>query len=294
MAYAKAGTLLVMRKKLLTSIGVFSSVLLFALKLWAAYATSSLAILSDALNSFLDVFSYSAVHISALIQEKGPDDDHHFGHRRAEPLAGLVIAILGAVLGTNILKDAITGFVHPKQITILLPAILVLVFNILLKVVLSVAYKRTERITPSAALRASYIDSRNDVLASTVALVGFMAGPTIDALAGLAIGIWIIISGCRVGLENMGYLMGSAPANNILENICTIATNIPGVAGVNEIRAHYVGDVLHVEIHIRVPETLMMAQAHDLSMTIRHTLEEHPDVQRAFIHLEPALPEANN
>lgn len=282
-----------MQKKWLTSAGVFSSVLLFALKLWAAYATSSLAILSDALNSFLDVFSYSAVHISALIQDKEPDEGHHFGHRRAEPLAGLVIAILGAVLGTNILKDAVTGFFQPTPVTFFLPALFVLVFNILLKIALAFAYKRAGRVISSAALRASYIDSRNDVLASSVALVGAVGGPMIDALAGLAIGIWIIISGCRVGLENMGYLMGSAPPVSILGKISETAANIPGVSGVNEVRAHYVGDVLHVEIHIRVPDTLMMAQAHELSMTIRHTLEMNPDIQRAFIHLEPALQESH-
>ena len=277
-------------KRLLTKYGVVASGVLFALKLWAALTTGSIAVLSDALNSFLDVFSYSAIYISASVQDKAPDFGHHFGHRRAEPLAGLVIAVFAAVLGTNLVKEAVVGLVHPADIRIFAGPLLIIAFSVVVKIVMTALYAQANRAEPSVALHASFIDSRNDVVASLLALTGIVSGSVFDALAGLLIGMWIIISGGRIGLENIGYLMGKAPAASVLESMSATAAAIPEVIGINEVRAHYVGDVLHVEMHVRVPADIPLNHSHEISMAVRNSLEARPDVQRAFIHLEPDLP----
>ncbi len=88
----------IMQKNYLTRMGIVLAVVLLGLKLWASIISRSMAVLSDALNSFLDVFSYSAIHISVKLQDSNADQNHPFGHRRAEPIASFVIAILAAML----------------------------------------------------------------------------------------------------------------------------------------------------------------------------------------------------
>lgn len=269
-----------MRKNYLTRIGIGLSVILFGLKLWASILAKSMALLSDALNSFLDVFSYSAIHISVSLQDKQADRNHPFGHRRAEPIAGFVIAIFAALLGATIIKDAFLGIFEEHVVIRNIIAVDVMIFSI-------VSNKITAKKHHSPALEASFVDSRNDVFASLVALLGMLVGGYWDHIAGLLIGIWIIYSGWALGYENLHYLMGRVPPDNIVQSIEKEVLQIPGVKGINDLRAHYVGDVVHVELHIEVDELLNVKDAHEIGIAARDRVEALPLIQKAFIHIDP-------
>jgi len=239
-----------------------------------------MALLSDALNSFLDVFSYSAIHISVSLQDKQADRNHPFGHRRAEPIAGFVIAIFAALLGATIIKDAFLGIFEEHVVIRNIIAVDVMIFSI-------VSNKITAKKHHSPALEASFVDSRNDVFASLVALLGMLVGGYWDHIAGLLIGIWIIYSGWALGYENLHYLMGRVPPDNIVQSIEKEVLQIPGVKGINDLRAHYVGDVVHVELHIEVDELLNVKDAHEIGIAARDRVEALPLIQKAFIHIDP-------
>lgn len=276
------------RRNRLTVTGVVTAVLLFVLKLGAGLSSGSIAVISDALNSLFDIFTYTAMHISVRIQNRQPDDDHHFGHRRAEPLAGLLIAIFAGILGATLLKDALVSlFLPPQPIVFSLMPVVVLLFSIAVKSVLAWLYRGEARSARSPALHAGYIDSRNDVTASTVALIGFWIGGTFDSIAAGIIGGWILYSGVRVGLENIGYLMGKAPSTDVLTTLHREAASVQGVLGAHDLRAHYVGDRVHVEIHIEVDERLSARQAHDIAVIVQYRLERVHSVQTAFVHVDP-------
>lgn len=282
------------RKERLTAIGVVTSVVFCVLKFITGLVSGSIAIISDALNSLLDIVTYTAVFISVRIQERQPDADHHFGHRRAEPLAGLLVAIFATILGSTLIKDAIVSlFVEPHTPEFSLSPVVILLLSIGTKMVLAKRYAEESRNTGSPAMYASYIDSRNDVLASSIALVGFVIGRPIDDIAALLIGMWIIYSGGRIGMENLGYLMGVVPSDELLLEIRKTAAATPAVLGLNELRAHYVGDKLHVEIHIELDDTLSLREAHDIGVDVQSRLEALPEVQSAFVHIDPVHPDTN-
>ena len=154
------------RKERLTAIGVVTSVVFCVLKFITGLVSGSIAIISDALNALLDVVTYTAVYISVRIQERQPDADHHFGHRRAEPLAGLLVAIFATILGSTLIKDAMVSlFVEPHTPEFSLSPVIILLLSIAVKIVLARRYALESRSTGSPAMHASYIDSRNDVLA---------------------------------------------------------------------------------------------------------------------------------
>lgn len=282
------------QKERLTVIGVVTSIVFFALKLVTGLVTGSIAIISDALNSLLDIVTYTAVYVSVRIQDRQPDADHHFGHRRAEPLAGFLVAIFAAILGTTLIKDALFSlFSEPHAPEFSFGPIVVLLLSMGTKVVLAKRYAEEGRRSRSPAMVASYVDSRNDVLASGIALIGFAFGRPIDDLAALLIGIWILYSGGRVGMENLGYLMGAAPDDEVLFKIRETAATTPAVLGLNELRAHYVGDKLHVEIHIELNDTLSLRTAHDIGVHVQLRLEALPEVQTAFVHIDPVHPDTD-
>jgi len=277
----------------LTAAGVSLAIFLLALKGWAAFATGSISILSDALNSFLDVFSYSAIHLAVRVQNTAPDNEHPFGHRRAEPLAGLIIAILAGVLGFNILNDAITSLTGEHTVVLAPAALVVMTIAVGSKIIMATLYHRAARRTGSPAMQASFIDTRNDIFASSIAFVGFFLGGNWDGLAAVAVGIWVIYSGVRVGLENIHYLMGRAPGQETQEAIRRAALSIPGVTGVAFLRAHFVGDRVDAELHVTVDENMPLRQAHAISESVQQTVERLPDLQHAFVHIEP-IPATRN
>lgn len=276
-----------MPKNYLTRIGIALSVILFGLKLWASILSKSTALLSDALNSLLDVFSYSAIHISVNLQDKRADRNHPFGHRRAEPIAGFIIAIFAAILGATIIKDAFLGIFEEHIVIRDIIAICVMFFCIASKLIIAIFYKITAKKHHSPALEASFVDSRNDVLASLLALLGMLGGGYWDHIAGLLIGVWIIYSGWTLGCENLHYLMGHVPPGYVVQAIEKEALQVPGVKGINDVRAHYVGDVVHVELHIEVDESLNIREAHEIGITVRNRIEALMPIQKAFIHIDP-------
>lgn len=276
-----------MTKERLTTAAVVLSVVLFGLKLWAGHISGSIAVVSDALNSFLDIASYSIIALSARIQDVSPDTNHPFGHRRAEPLAGFLIAVFAGLLGATIVKDAVFDVLTPGVVTYSPITTLVLLVSVVAKVVLVFLYLAEYRRGRSPALKASLMDSRNDILASALALSGFWLGGIWDKVAALLIGLWIFYSGLRIGLENMGYLMGRAPDKETIEQIRAAALRVPGVHSCHTVRAHYVGDQVQVEVQVEVPAELSLAAAHDLGVQVQREVESLSEVLHAFVHIDP-------
>jgi len=274
-------------KQLMGAAGVALSLFLFGLKGWAALRSGSAAILSDALNAFLDVLTYSVAYISMRVHERHPDEDHPFGHRRAEPLAGLLFAVFASALGATVLRDALRSLLAPGPVQHDPLSVGLVLAGIATKGAMAVWYFRAATQTKSPALRASFVDSRNDVLASFLALLGLWAGGRVDGIAALAIGAWIVVSGIRVGLENVAYLMGQAPPAHVQAEIVAAARAVPGVRGVHDVRAHFVGDLVHVQLHVELDKDLSLLQAHAIGDQVRQAVEAVELVQKAFIHLDP-------
>src|SRR5688500_11032956 len=99
--------------KRVTVVALVANIVLFGLKLWGFALSNSIALLSDALNSLLDIASTGAVLISVQVARNMPDREHPFGHARAEPIAGFVIAVVACVLGVEVLQESVVKFVFP-------------------------------------------------------------------------------------------------------------------------------------------------------------------------------------
>src|SRR3989339_1484509 len=99
----------------ITAVGIFLNIILFLAKIIVGLTSNSLAILSDAFNSLTDIISYSAIYIACRISDKKSDTDHPFGHHRAEPIAGLIVAIFAGILSFEILRSAVLNIFIPRE-----------------------------------------------------------------------------------------------------------------------------------------------------------------------------------
>jgi cation diffusion facilitator family transporter len=273
------------KKASLTVAGIFLNGFLFLIKFVVGIFSGSLALMSDALNSLTDLFASFFIHVAVRVAQKKPDERHPFGYHRAEPLAAILVAIYAAVLGFEVLQDAITSFF--QQHTVRYPgiAIGVLLITIVTKSVMAYLFLKQSKESP--ALKATGIDSRNDVLVSSVALFGILCSiygvPLADKIAAIIISGFIFHFAYRLSMENVDYLMGRAPPGRILDKIHNKALGVEGVIGINDVFAHYVGQYIHIEMD----KKLSLDKAHDIGKEVQHILEDIKEVDRAFIHIDP-------
>jgi len=123
-----------------------------------------------------------------------------------------------------------------------------------------------------------------------MAIVGVAFGglhPMIDAVAALCIGIYIFRNAYQIGRENVDYLMGCVPDKELLEAIRQQAADVNKVYDVRDIRAHYVGNFVHVEVEVMLDGELATYESHDVAEAVRRQIEALPAIDRAFVHVEP-------
>ena len=135
----------------------------------------------------------------------------------------------------------------------------------------------------------------NDVLIALQGLVGVVLAelrlPVLDTIAALIVGIYILYSAHRVGMENLDYLMGRAPDEGLLTRIRAAAEQVSAVREVDDVKGHFVGTFVHVELTARVDGALSTHASHDVSEAVQRSIEAIEAVDRAFVHIEPVAPQ---
>ncbi len=271
--------------------GIIGNVVLCAAKVVVGISFDSIAIISDSFNSLTDIVASTIVLVSIRSSYRGPDAGHPFGHARAQPIAGLVVAILTGIVGFEIIAQSFSRLFTGETVRHGLVPIVVLGGVMVVKLSMFLVARRTGRRAGSTALMASSVDHRNDVLVSAAVIIGVGAAnlglPIFDPLAAMAVGVWIIWAGFRIGRDNMKYLMGGAPPRELVQRIMAIAHETEGVLGLNDVFAHYVGTSVEVEVHINVDRRITIEEAHAIGKQVQSGIEELDEVSRAFIHIDP-------
>ncbi len=281
------------QEKKASIMAIVGNSILFVGKIIVGYLFNSIAIISDALNSFTDIIASSIVHVSLLVSYRGADKDHQFGHTRAQPIAGLIVAIFTGIVGFQVIVAGAKRIMEGGEIEKGLIPILLVFFVAAVKIILYIYTCRVCKRTGSTALQASSVDHRNDLLIEAAVLFGIVASnigySIFDPLVAIIIGIYIIKSGYSVGRDNIRFLMGDAPSEDLFLKIEKEAKSVTGVIGLNDVRAHYVGTEVQVEIHIYVDKDKNVRQAHDIGKKVQSKIELMDDISRAFVHIDPFM-----
>lgn len=257
-----------------------------------AWLSGSAAVYADAANSISDVV-YSLLMVLGLwAATRPPDLGHPQGHSRFEPLVGLMVTAAMAFAGFEAARNAYMRYTAQdlSAIGLDLPT-LVLLASAAIKAVMYVSINRISRLLRSPTLATTARDNLSDVLTSLAAFVGVLGSnfihPLADPIAGFLVAIWILRNAFIAGRENLGFLTGRGASNEKVKEFIAAAEEVPGVIKVHHMVTDYVGPRLMLDLHINVDGNSSVHHAHEISDAVTKKLEALPEVDRAYVHIEP-------
>ncbi len=280
-------------KKRATTLGLGGNIFLFLLKIVLGFLSGSIAVISDAFHSLMDIIAAIIIAIGVKVANEQADEDHPFGHHRAEPIAGLIIAVIAGILAFEIARESIFKmFTGPTEI-VGTYAVTALIITLFTKISMGWYFRRLGKKIHSSAVKALAIDSKNDVLATSVALIGVLVAtlgfPAFDSAAGLVVAVFIFKGGYEIGIENIDYLMGKSADEDMIAEIKLTALSVKDVIALNTIRSHYIGQTVQVEIHIEVEHKLTTDHSHFIAEKVESEVEKIEGVSKAFVHVDPVI-----
>ena len=252
----------------------------------------SLAVGGEAVNSFADAAYSVFVLVGLYLTTQPPDFEHPHGHERIEPFVALFVATGVFAAGGAILYQAANAILTGGTTADFgLNAVGILVASAVAKYVLyRYVYVRGEE-TNSPALKAAALDNRNDVLTASAALVGVLgvrAGfPVLDPIAASVVAVAVLYTGVEIVRDNLGYLVGSAPPEDLRVEIVERALAHPDVEGAHDVVAHYVGPEVDVSLHIEVEGDRTLFEAHDIETAVIDDIRGLPEIDDVFVHVDP-------
>lgn len=274
-----------------TYLSLIINIFLFIIKMAVGIVSNSIAVISDAINSLTDIVSSAVIMYSVSVSLKKPDEEHQFGHNAAQPIAVFLIALFTGVVGINVVEESIRRIISPDEIHVNPEVYIVLGVTVIVKMLLTKYQSNVSKTFKSPALKASAVDSLNDVLATSLSIIAiFIVGlgfPYVDGIAGIFIAFFIFRSGYQIAKENLDYLMGRAADENLILEIANKAMAIKGVNGMNDLRSHYVGNKFHIEIHIEVDKNMSTEVSHDIGNKVKYAIQEIDEIQQVFVHIDP-------
>ena len=268
---------------------VLVNTLLFALKYWAGVASNSLAIIADAWHTLSDTLSSAFVLIGAKASGKPPDEQHPFGHGRAELITAFIIGMFLAFIAYEFGRESIGKFLSRERANYGTLAVIATVISIIVKEALAQFAFWTFRKSGSKALSADGMHHRTDALSSVIVLVGIFLGRFlwwIDAGLGLLIAFFILYSSVKIVMETIDPLMGKVPDARLIaqvNDVCRAVGNRPIHA--HHFHLHEYGDHSELTFHIVLPADMTLKEAHELANSIEMSVREKYQIE-ATIHME--------
>lgn len=274
-------------------LSIATYIVLSIFKLTAGYLGNSEALRADGLNNTTDIIASVAVLIGLRISQRPPDDEHRYGHFRAETIASLIASFIMIYVGIEVLISAVKSMTNPVEETPdLLTIFVALISAVIMFGVYKYNYNLAERIKSTAVKAAAY-DNRSDAFVSIGTAVGIVAAiigfPIIDTITAFIIGIIIIKTAIDIFKEAV-YLLTDGFDSKFLAKIRADIEKMPQVREITEIRGRQHGGMMLIDITISVNPNLNVRRSHDISNKIEQHIQSLNSEAVTFVHIEPYDP----
>lgn len=267
---------------------------LFALKLVAGILSNSMAMFASALDSAFDFLS-SSVNYSAIRHAQKPADHaHRYGHGKAEALAGFVQSLVIFASSLFLAYKSVMRMIEPDEIGMVTEGVIIMLISIALTWVLVLYQKMVHKKSGSIVIAADRLHYVTDILANGVVIISLLVDkylkiPYIDAIAALAIALFIFKSSATIFRQSFDVLMDKDISDLYREDLKKIISESGReILGYHDLRSRSAGDVVFLEFHLEVPKELSVKESHDI---VEHTMKlmkkKHPNVDM-IIHTDPA------
>lgn len=274
--------------------GIAMNLILFLGKLIVGALSASVSITADAINNLSDASGSVVTLLGFHLAAKPADDEHPYGHDRAEYLAGLAVAALILMIGAELVKSSIKKIISPTEVSFSVVTIAVLLGSIACKLYLARFNRTLGNKLQSATLLAAAADSRNDVISTAAVLlagvVSHFTNIPIDGWAGLAVALFILWSGIGIAKDTIDPLLGCAPDEALVH---TIANEIRGfdarVLGIHDLMVHDYGPGRRfASVHVELDAQEDVLAAHELIDKIEREVKQRLQIE-LVVHYDPVV-----
>ena len=280
-----------------TFLGLAANVALTIAKFLAGIFGHSQALIADAVESLADIFSSIIVWRGLVVAETPPDDDHPYGHGKAEPLAAATVSAMlllaAGLIAFHSLHGILAPRVAPSPWTLIILIVVIAVKESLFRFVL-----RESETVSSSAVETDAWHHRSDAITSaaafigiSIALIGGKGYESADNWAALVAAFVIAFNGWRLLRPAFNELMDRSPDRELVEKICAAAKNVPGVDGVEKCFVRKMGYQFFVDMHLEVDPQMTVENSHRIGHEVKNKVRaEIPSVRDVLIHIEPLKP----
>ena len=275
--------------------GIFAYLFLAILKGLVGFFGNSFALIADAIESSADVFTSIIVWIGLKSASKPPDEDHPYGHGRAEPLAGIVVALslIGAAIFIAIESIRLIQTPHKSPAAYTL---IVLVIVIFLKEYMFRYVEKTANDIGSIAVKGDAWHHRADAITSftaaigiTIALIGGEGYESADDWAALIAAAFIVFNAWHIFEPAFHEVMDKAPPQYLVEEVRELARQVEGVQDVEKCFIRKSGFEFFVDIHVVVDGDLTVKEGHKIGHDVKDYIMQHkPLIYNVLTHIEPS------
>jgi cation diffusion facilitator family transporter len=274
--------------------GLLINAVLVLVKLLAGIIGHANALVADAIESSGDIFSSLIVWMGLSIAARPADEDHPYGHGKAEPLAAVVVSLmlLGAAVGISILaiREIRTPHHLPAPFTLFVAAGVIIVKEIL--------YRRVSRVgrdVGSTAVTADAWHHRADAISSlaafigiSIALLGGRGWEAADDWAALVAALVVAVNGVKTLRSAISGLMDEAPDRTVKERVLEAACAVDGVRNVENMKVRRSGLGFYVDLHVQADPGISLEDAHEIAATVKYAIMAAiPSVAGVLVHMEP-------
>jgi cation diffusion facilitator family transporter len=273
-------------------VSIIAYIVLSLLKLVIGYLSHSKALMADGLNNATDIIASLAVLIGLKISRKPADDNHRYGHFRAETIASLIASMIMIAVGINVLYNAVQTIIFFKAQA---PDLIAALVGVICATIIYVVYRYNKKIAiqiNSSGLMAAAKDNLSDAWVSIGTSIGIVASqfglPWIDPLAAVIVGILIVKTGWDIFREASHNLTDAFDKED-LDNITQSIIKVSEVKKIKDIRARKYGNNIFIDVIVRVSANLSVVEGHSIAEEIEMKLRSEFSIAEAIVHVEPDI-----
>lgn len=277
--------------KLAGIVGIVTNLLLCVSKIVIGLFVNSIAIIADGVNNLTDTASSAITLIGFKLAAKPEDVEHPYGHARFEYLTGMVISLMIIILGVKLLTTSFDKVLHPDPLQFSLVSVVILAAAIGIKIWQAFFNVRIGEDIQSSTLKATGMDSRNDVISTSAVLIsvliGKFTGLQLDGYMGCLVALFIIYSGIQLIRETASPLLGKAPDPELVREIEDRICSEQGVLGIHDLVVHDYGPGrIFASVHVEVDAYGDLIQSHDMIDNIERIISEDLKIH-LVVHMDP-------
>jgi cation diffusion facilitator family transporter len=278
-----------------TRLSLALNLLLLGIKLGVGILAKSTAMIADAVHSASDTAATLAVMVGIKVAQRPADENHAYGHGKAEAVAAKIVAMILSITGFglawesfHILREGRAGIPGLSALGVAVIAIVVKFF--LYRYVNSRAKKLR-----SSALTADAANHRSDIMSTVAAALGIIGArlgyPFLDPLAGIIVGILILKMAYDIYMKSVLELMDTSPDVKVVEHITDVAAHTPGVVNVNNTKARIHGSGILVDMRLCVDGAITVQQGHSITQNVVENIHHaENDITEVLVHVNPCDP----